>query len=105
VQDEVVDEEENQYATSSSSSFAPSSSAPQPEQEAEQAEYVNAQEEWELQQLIASMDEEPENTSQHYGSDDEDYDYIFMECASTTDLQEHVQVADHMDAVDEMDMS
>ena len=51
-----------------------------------EADYVAAQEEYELQQLIASM-EESDVRSQHYGSDDEDYDSIFMECATTVDQQ------------------
>jgi hypothetical protein len=55
----------------------------QPEQEMTEEEYILAQEEYELQALIAAMEEEDgrqEKTSQHYGSDDEDYDEIFMEC-------------------------
>jgi hypothetical protein len=51
-----------------------------------EADYVAAQEEYELQQLIASM-EESDVKSQHYGSDDDDYDSIFMECATTLDQQ------------------
>lgn len=55
--------------------------APQFEPQMTEADYVAAQEEYELQQLIASMEQESESRSQHYGSDDEDYDSIFMECA------------------------
>ena len=91
---------------------------PQPQQEADEAEYILAQEEYELQELIASMEEEQEQVSmeqqevstQHYGSDDEDYDSIFMECASATDARQRPQEqASHHDAsfddVDAMDIS
>jgi hypothetical protein len=82
----------------------------QPEQEADEAEYILAQEEFELQELISSMEEQQETASQHYGSDDEDYDSIFMECASTTDMQQRpLEEMPHFDAsfddVEEMDMS
>jgi hypothetical protein len=60
--------------------------APQPAQEMTEADYVAAQEEYELQQLIASM-EQDDGASQHFGSDDEDYDELFMECATTVDQQ------------------
>jgi hypothetical protein len=63
---------------------------PQPTQGMTEADYVAAQEEYELQQLIAAMEEqEQENdvVSQHFGSDDEDYDQLFMDCAMTTDQQ------------------
>ncbi|KAF2745576.1 hypothetical protein M011DRAFT_426569 [Sporormia fimetaria CBS 119925] len=59
-------------------------SDPRSEQEIAEAEYILAQEEREFQALIADMKEEqhvPDNASQHYGSDDDDYDQIFMECA------------------------
>ncbi|KAK1908685.1 hypothetical protein P3342_009536 [Pyrenophora teres f. teres] len=47
-----------------------------------EADYVAAQEEYELQQLVASMEQDGDGqSSQHYGSDDDDYDSIFMECA------------------------
>ncbi|RMZ66279.1 hypothetical protein GMOD_00005367 [Pyrenophora seminiperda CCB06] len=49
-----------------------------------EADWVAAQEEYEVQQLVASMEQEshgPSSPSQHYGSDDDDYDAIFMECA------------------------
>lgn len=60
--------------------------APQPAQEMTEADYVAAQEEYELQQLIASM-EQDDAASQHFGSDDEDYDELFMECATTVNQQ------------------
>lgn len=56
-----------------------------------EADYVAAQEEYELQQLIASMEQESDTRSQHYGSDDEDYDSIFIECAMTEEGQSHEQ--------------
>jgi len=56
--------------------------APQFEQGMTEADYVAAQEEYELQQLVASMEQEGDEwSSEHYGSDDDDYDSIFMECA------------------------
>jgi len=58
-------------------------------QEMTEADYVAAQEEYELQQLIASM-EQDDAASQHFGSDDEDYDELFMVCATTVD-QRHQQ--------------
>ncbi|MBK5653376.1 MAG: hypothetical protein I4N50_17125, partial [Rhizobium sp.] len=60
--------------------------APQSAQEMAEADYVAAQEEYELQQLIASM-EQDDAASQHFGSDDEDYEELFMECATTVDQQ------------------
>jgi hypothetical protein len=65
-------------------------STPQPTQEMTEADYVAAQEEFELQQLIAAMEEQDQENdvaSQHFGSDDEDYDQLFMDCAMTTDQQ------------------
>jgi hypothetical protein len=50
-----------------------------------EADYVAAQEEYELQQLVAMREEEEKRSSRHYGSDDEDYDSIFMECATAGD--------------------
>ena len=55
---------------------------PPSDPEMTEADYVAAQEEYELQQLIASMEQESDARSQHYGSDDDDYDSIFMECAT-----------------------
>ncbi|KAF2692188.1 hypothetical protein K458DRAFT_240106, partial [Lentithecium fluviatile CBS 122367] len=100
IEEEVADELPSSYT---------SRDALQPEREAEEAEYIIAQEEYELQELIASMEEQQETASQHYGSDDEDYDSIFMECASATDTQLQPQEqtlrfdASFNDA-DEMDM-
>lgn len=57
-----------------------------------EADYVAAQEEYELQQLIAAMeqqDQENDAASQHFGSDDEDYDQLFMECTTIHDQQYH----------------
>jgi len=56
----------------------------------EEAEYVLAQEEYELQALVAAMEEQEnvnDQTSQHYGSDDDEYDQIFMECTSRENTQ------------------
>lgn len=89
------------------------SGASQSEQDVEEAEYLRAQEEWELQQMIASMEEsqETDNSSQHYGSDDEDYDEILKEVLSAADgqqphsNQEHSQSTSYPADMDEMDMS
>lgn len=60
-----------------------------PEQEYGEADYILEQEEHELQELIASMDQESRETaSQHYGSDDEDYDQLFMEYTSASQPQQ-----------------
>ena len=59
------------------------------EQEMDEADYVLSQEENELQALIALMEEreQQDSASQHYGSDDEDYDQIFMECTAEAEWQ------------------
>ena len=87
-----------------------SSSAPQPEWEIEEADYILAQEENELRQLVASLEEDqgPQDTaSQHYGSDDEDYDQIFMGCTTASDTEqrpEHTNASfDDPDAMDTTD--
>ncbi|OAG07444.1 uncharacterized protein CC84DRAFT_1117795, partial [Paraphaeosphaeria sporulosa] len=60
-----------------------------PAQEMDEADYVLAQEEREMQELIASMEEQ--DASQHYGSDDEDYDLLFIEYTDVSALQQHHQ--------------
>ncbi|KAF2833903.1 hypothetical protein CC86DRAFT_365678 [Ophiobolus disseminans] len=82
---------------------------PQPAQEMTEADYVAAQEEHELQQLVASMEQENRDddvASQHFGSDDEDYDQLFMECASTAEQphQQHQQSYSGHEDADAMDM-
>jgi hypothetical protein len=81
--------------------------ASHPTQEMTEADYVAAQEEYEMQQLIASM-EQDDAAPQHFGSDDEDYDELFMECATTVDQQYQQQPQQsrpvEMDAMD-MDMT
>ena len=78
-----------------------------------EADYLLVQEEYELQQLIASMEQEQEQgqdmiPQQHYGSDDEDYDQIFMECAADVDSRYQQQPQNfnggYRDA-DDMDMT
>lgn len=72
-----------------------------------EADFIAAQEEYELQQLIASMEQESDARSQHFGSDDEDYDSIFMECASSDDsqYQQQPQTPQHgIQTEDQMDM-
>jgi hypothetical protein len=73
-------------------------------QEMTEADYVAAQEEYELQQLIASMEQENDATSQHFGSDDEDYDQLFMECVGTVDQQFQQQTQFPNYGFDDMDM-
>lgn len=62
--------------------------------EMSEVDYIAAQEEYELQQLISLMEPGSEANSQHYGSDDDDYDSIFMECAATVD--ENYQQQSHL---------
>lgn len=57
-----------------------------------EADWVATQEEYELQQMIASMEHEPDASSQHYGSDDDDYDSIFMECVNAVDASSQQQI-------------
>ncbi|KAF2013684.1 hypothetical protein BU24DRAFT_452525 [Aaosphaeria arxii CBS 175.79] len=80
------------------------------ERDVSEAEWIAAQEEHELQQMIASMEEadgdDNDRMSQHYGSDDEDYDQIFMECANLTDCTQQEQPSSsNFDDPDAMDMS
>jgi cation diffusion facilitator CzcD-associated flavoprotein CzcO len=66
------------------------SSIPKPTHEMTEADLIAAQEEYELQQLIAAMEEQDQDNdaaSQHFGSDDEDYDQLFMDCTTTGDEQ------------------
>ncbi|KAJ8112501.1 hypothetical protein OPT61_g5135 [Boeremia exigua] len=89
----------------------PSSSMPMFEPGMTEADYLLAQEEYELQQLIASMDAERNQDAtpqQHFGSDDEDYDQIFLECATEIDTGYQRQSLDHHSEyrdVDDMDMT
>jgi hypothetical protein len=105
MEDHFIEEED----LDSSMALYTSSSAPLPDVDAEEAEYILAQEEYELQELIASLEEQQDTTSQHYGSDDDDYDSIFMECASTGVTQHSPQQTPQFDVnsddVDDMDMS
>ena len=73
------------------------------EQDSEADRYA-AQEEYELQQLISSMEQDSDARSQHYGSDDNDYDSIFMECATTTDLRCHEHDGSWLHDTDAMDV-
>jgi hypothetical protein len=81
--------------------------APQSDPDMTEADYVTAQEEYELQQLIASMEQESDAQSQHYGSDEDDYDSIFMECVTMESDQYQQQPPCAQDAFrggDAMDM-
>ncbi|RII14510.1 hypothetical protein CUC08_Gglean004093 [Alternaria sp. MG1] len=78
--------------------------APQHDPEMTEADYVAAQEEYELEQLIASMEQESDARSQHYGSDDDDYDAIFMECATAGHDQNQQQPQHAQDAFGGEDM-
>jgi hypothetical protein len=83
---------------------------PQPTQELTEADYVAAQEEYELQQLVAAMeqqDQENDAASQHFGSDDDDYDQLFMDCSTmiNQDYQQQPQPSSYCFAeTDAMDM-
>lgn len=68
-----------------------------------EADYIAAQEDYELQQLIASMEQESDTKSQHYGSDD-DYDSIFMACAMTSESQYPQQLHHATSGLQEVDM-
>ncbi|KAF2117657.1 hypothetical protein BDV96DRAFT_644008 [Lophiotrema nucula] len=85
--DEYVDEELYNEMTSSQQHIDASES----QQGLSEADYVLQQEERDLQDLIALIEQEDsqrETASQHYGSDDDDYDSIFMECTSTSGGQQ-----------------
>lgn len=89
----------------------PPLSTPQFEHGLTEADYLLAQEEYDLQQLIASMEAEQSQGTipqQHYGSDDEDFDQIFMECATKSDANYQPQSQNEEGAyrdVDDMDMT
>jgi hypothetical protein len=84
-------------------------------QEMDEVDYILAQEEQAMQELIASMEEE-QDAEQNYGSDEEDYDQLFREYASSLQEQswqqqqqqqspfQHDNSMSGADA-DEMDMS
>lgn len=75
----------------------------------EEADHIFAQEEYELEQLVASMEEDqglPDTASQHYGSDDEDYDQIFMECTTAADTEQPFEYTNaNFQDMDAMDMT
>lgn len=78
------------------------------QQEMSEADWILAQEEQELQELLAAMEEEQQvqdDVSQHYGSDDDDFDSIFMECAMNSDLMEQTPAAYTRSDPDAMDMT
>jgi hypothetical protein len=88
-----------------------SSNATQHEPEMSEADYLLAQEEYELQQLVAAMEQEQNQDTapqQHYDSDDEDYDQIFMDCAAGVDTrhqrQQQVHDSNYGD-MEDMDMT
>lgn len=76
-------------APAAPTSFFAQRNRPQSEREVEEAEYILAQEEYELQALVAAMEDGDvhDQASQHYGSDEDDYDQIFMECTSRENTQ------------------
>lgn len=80
--------------------------APRFEQDMTEADFIVAQEEYELQQMIASMEQASDAKSQHYGSDDDDYDSIFMECVATVEeqYQQESQQSVVFEDADAMDM-
>jgi len=57
--------------------------------------------------MIASMEDDQQlqdAVSQHYGSDDEEYDQIFMECTAVADTEQQYTNTNFEDA-DAMDMT
>ncbi|KAH7125166.1 hypothetical protein B0J11DRAFT_434694 [Dendryphion nanum] len=85
-----------------------STNLPQLEPEMSEADWVLAQEEQELQELIAAMEAQEQNedvASQHYGSDDEDYDDIFMECMNNANFAQPNQTANSDYDMDAMDLT
>lgn len=111
-QEAPPEEEEIDDATLSDATLLQfSNSDSQLEPEITEAEYLLAQEEYELQQLVASMETEQLAETlpqQHYGSDDEDYDQIFMECATAMETKYYQHPHDKEDVyvdIDDMDMT
>ncbi|ORY08956.1 hypothetical protein BCR34DRAFT_626032 [Clohesyomyces aquaticus] len=74
---------------------AAESDAMQLQQEVTEADYILQQEEREMQALIALMEDEEQSaqdtSSQHYGSDDEDFDQLFVEYTTTAETQNQDQ--------------
>jgi len=76
-----------------------------------EAEVVRQQEERELEALIALMEEEDsmreEEGMQHYGSDEEDYDSLFMDYVQSDEARDrpNVPTASHDQDDDAMDTS
>lgn len=99
--DEIIEEELHDYME------------PESNQDMDEADYILAQEEQAVQELIASMEAEQEDVSQNYGSDDEDYDQLFKEFAWNMPQQpsQQQQQQAHQGAstsgtdIDAMDMS
>lgn len=80
-----------------------------PQYEAVEADYILAQEEQEMELLIALMEDDQDNATSHFGSDDEDYDQLFMEyTTSSAPLQQQHSYQDMSANIadsDAMDMS
>jgi hypothetical protein len=108
LQDDLIEDEEElptSYTyTSSSTQFHQL-----PQEEMSEADYVILQEQQELEALIAAMEDEQhehETASQHFGSDDEDYDQLFMEVTPDVEMfqQQAVSPNTTYDNFDNMDM-
>lgn len=80
-----------------------------PQRETVEADYILAQEEQEMELLIASMADDQDNATSHFGSDDDDYDQLFMEyTTSSAPLQQqhlHQDMSANIADSDAMDMS
>jgi hypothetical protein len=106
-------EEDMEGQSDSLSSSAMHTHTWQPEREMSEADYVLAQEQYELDALIASMEEQekeqPDTSPPHFGSDDEEYDQIFTEWTRDSDFEQQQQQQITMDTSfgdgEEMDMS
>lgn len=70
-------------------------------QEEDEAEMMRLQEEREMEELLALMDEqENTQTSSTYGSDEDDYDGLFMELLEKDQSEQHASGAVHEDEMD-----
>lgn len=78
----------------------------QSQEELSEADYVLQQEQRELEALVAAMEEDEnrqETASQHFGSDDVDYDQLFMEVTPDVEMQQQQAVVSNT-MYDDMDM-
>lgn len=104
--DEEVDEQLLEELTSSQQQIG----ALQPQVQLDEVDYIMQQEEQELEELLALMEEDKQvqqdTASQHYGSDDEDYESLFVEYQVPYEFQQHTEkVNAAFEDIDAMDMT